>query len=215
VGDNFIFQSCRIQTALIELEYLKPISRLELSFDGRFELTNDDADILIELSGGAVLWQKERLFNLAIKAVPSTVKKIAWLDCDVLLNQTDWIDEATRQLDEFNVIQLFSGAIHLKPEQSAHEPDLHTDHCVPGIATLSNAWELLEFGANQKTPPVYQEGLAWATHRRLLEEHSFYDAAIVGGGDSLMMAAMYGRYEGLMRRCMFQYIPSGPLSEMG
>ena len=181
-----------------------PLVTVELSFDGRFELTDADADILIQLSGGAVLWQKERLLNLAIKAVPSKIKKIAWLDCDVILNRTDWIDEAARQLEEFNVVQLFSGAIHLKSDQYAQGPDLHTDHCaVPAIATLSNARELLEFGANQRTPPVYQEGLAWATHRRLLEDHSFYDAAIVGGGDSLMMAAMYGRYEGLMRRCMF------------
>lgn len=181
-----------------------PLVTVELSFNGRFELSDDDADILIQLSDGAVLWQKERLLNLAVKAVPSDVDKIAWLDCDVILDRTDWIDEATRQLDEFSVVQLFSDAIHLEPEQCVQEPARHTDHCaVPGIATLPNARELLEFGANQRTPPVYQEGLAWATHRRLLEDHSFYDAAIVGGGDSLMMAAMYGRYEGLMRRCMF------------
>ena len=37
-----------------------PLVAVELSFDGRFELTDDDADILIQLSGGAVLWQKDR-----------------------------------------------------------------------------------------------------------------------------------------------------------
>jgi len=50
---------------------------VELSFDGRFELTDDDADILVQLSGGAVLWQKERLLNLALNAVPSAVKNVA------------------------------------------------------------------------------------------------------------------------------------------
>ena len=36
---------------------------MELSFDGEFELEEKDADILIQLSGGAVLWQKERLLK--------------------------------------------------------------------------------------------------------------------------------------------------------
>jgi hypothetical protein len=48
-----------------------PLVTVELSFDGRFELTDQDADVLIQLCGGALLWQKERLLNLALKAVPS------------------------------------------------------------------------------------------------------------------------------------------------
>ena len=81
-----------------------PLVTVELSFDGEFELKEKDADILIQLSGGAVLWQKERLLNFAIKAVPSDVKRIAWLDCDVILKRADWVEEAKRQLNEFNVI---------------------------------------------------------------------------------------------------------------
>ena len=52
-----------------------PLVTVELSFDGRFELTNRDADILIQISGGAVLWQKERLLNVALKfGFPRTSK---------------------------------------------------------------------------------------------------------------------------------------------
>ena len=66
-----------------------PRVAVELSFDGRFELTDQDADILIQLRGGALLWQKERLLNLALKAVPSNATKIAWFDCDVILKRSD------------------------------------------------------------------------------------------------------------------------------
>jgi hypothetical protein len=52
-----------------------PLVTVELSFDGRFELAEDDADILIQLTGGAVLWQKERLLNLAAKAVPAGLRR--------------------------------------------------------------------------------------------------------------------------------------------
>ena len=64
-----------------------PLVAVELSFDGQFELTEKDADILLQISGGAVLWQKERLLNLAIKAVPPNASSIAWIDCDTMKNR--------------------------------------------------------------------------------------------------------------------------------
>jgi hypothetical protein len=181
-----------------------PLVTVELSFDGEFELTEKDADILIQISGGAVLWQKERLLNLAIKAVPSNIKNIAWIDCDIILKRADWVDEAKRLLNEFNVIQLFSDVVHLNSEQYDKQSDLYSGHTfVPGIVSLSNARELLLFGANlEKGSITYHDGFAWAANRSLLEDRGFYDAAIVGGGDSLMVAAMYDRYEGLIRRCL-------------
>jgi hypothetical protein len=121
-----------------------PLVAVELSFDGHFELTGDDADILIQLSGGAVLWQKERLLNLAIKAVPPDVKRIAWFDCDVILKRADWVDEAKRQLNKCNAIQLFSDVVHLNSEDYEKQSDRHNGHsAVPGIASLSNARELI------------------------------------------------------------------------
>lgn len=175
-----------------------PLVTVELSFDGKFELKENDADILIQISGGAVLWQKERLLNLAIKAVPSNIKNIAWFDCDTILTRADWVDEAKRQLNEFSVIQLFSDVVQLNSEQYEKQSDLYNGHTsVPGIVSFFNA------RANLETGSMYHEGLAWAANRTLLEDHGFYDAGIVGGGDSLMVAAMYGQYEGLIRTCLF------------
>ncbi len=47
-----------------------PLFTVELAFDGQFELTSSDADHLIQLSGGDIMWQKERLLNIALEAVP-------------------------------------------------------------------------------------------------------------------------------------------------
>jgi hypothetical protein len=171
---------------------------VELSFDGEFELREKDADILIQISGGALLWQKERLLNLAIKAVPSNVEKIAWFDCDVILKRADWADEAKRQLNEFNVIQLFSDAVHLNSEDYEKQSDVYNGHpSVPGIASLPDAREIILSGSNSN---YYQSGFAWAANRKLLEDHSFYDAAFVGGGDCLTVAAMVGQFEGMIKR---------------
>jgi hypothetical protein len=190
-----------------------PLVAVELSFDGYFELTDDDAEILIQLSGGAVLWQKERLLNLAIKAVPPDVKRIAWFDCDVILKRADWVDEAKRQLNEFSVIQLFSDAVHINSEDYEKQSDHYNGHLsVPSIASLSDARELLSqlFSMERqeldhirfvlKREEICKTGFAWAANRRLLEDHGFYDAGIVGGGDSFMVVAMYGRFDALMKK---------------
>jgi hypothetical protein len=186
-----------------------PLVTVELSFDGRFELADDDADILIQLSGGAVLWQKERLLNLALKAVPSDVESIAWFDCDVILDRAAWVDEAKRQLNKFNVVQLFSDVVHLNSEDYEKRSDHRNGHTsAPGIASLSDGPELISIARQRynqlkfilKREEIFKTGMAWAANRRLLEDHGFYDAAIVGGGDSLMVAAMYGQFEGLIKK---------------
>ena len=189
-----------------------PLVTVELSFNGCFELTDQDADILIQLSGGAVLWQKERLLNLALKAVPSNVPTIAWLDCDVILERSDWVDEVKSQLGEFKVVQLFSEAVHV----SSEDYETKSDHCnghasVPSIVSLSNAHELMSLGRQEqeylkfvsKKEEIYKLGLAWAANRALLEDHGFYDASSVGSGDRLMVSAMYGRFEDSTKLFLF------------
>src|SRR5512143_3579916 len=65
-----------------------PLVTVELSFNGRFELGRRDADVLVQLHGTSVMWQKERLLNIAVKKVPRACNKIAWLDCDIVF-ETD------------------------------------------------------------------------------------------------------------------------------
>src|SRR5438045_2016831 len=57
-----------------------PLLAIELAYGSNFELNEKDADILIQLRGRDVMWQKERLLNVALQSVPPTCHKIAWLD---------------------------------------------------------------------------------------------------------------------------------------
>ena len=43
-------------------------------------------------------------------------------------------------------------------------------------------------------------GHAWAAARQVLEEYGLYDACIIGGGDSAILRAAYGRFEYMMGR---------------
>ncbi len=177
-----------------------PLVTVELSFDGHFELTESDADILIQISGGAVLWQKERLLNLAIKSVPPSASNIAWLDCDVMFQRSDWVDMANKQLNDCAVIQLFSQIVDLNPQDQRITND-HRDITPAGQGVVSLVTEnkfkhsdvalLLE---KKKSRSICM-GMAWAARKEILEDHGLYDAMIVGSGDRALVGALYAQFE--------------------
>ena len=74
----------RLENYRIFRQRLKaPLVTVELSFGGGFHLSSQDADILVQLRSPSILWQKERLLNVALKS-PGRCNKVAWLDCDIL-----------------------------------------------------------------------------------------------------------------------------------
>ena len=178
-----------------------PLVTVELGFDGKFELTKKDADVLIQIDGGAVLWQKERLLNLALKAVPADVENIAWLDCDVVFQRSDWIKEAERRLSSLNVIQLYSESAEFKAEllHSAANTEAHLTPSISALFADSNLPTKERWQSAEKIRPK-QLGFAWAGKRTLLQDQSFYDAAILGGADGLMFLAMFGLFEEAITR---------------
>ncbi|RTL49746.1 MAG: hypothetical protein EKK40_15520 [Bradyrhizobiaceae bacterium] len=184
-----------------------PLVTVELSFDGRFELTEKDADILVQISGGAVLWQKERLLNLALKSVPAGVDNIVWIDGDVIFERSDWVEEAERKLAEFNVVQLLSDQVDLAPEDHHTNFD-YADTPASGHGVVSMIHEG-RFNPSNVTAPAAKNrrsfawGLAWAGRRHILEEHGFYDAMIVGGATRGVVSAMYGDFDKVIEGCLF------------
>jgi hypothetical protein len=178
-----------------------PLVTVELSFDGHFELTEKDADVLVQISGGAVLWQKERLLNVALKSVPPDVDNIAWLDSDVIFERSDWVDEANKQLEAFYIVQLFSDIVDLTQDHKSTTG--HHDAAPSGRGVVSLLGErnsgiaaILEQVAQARSKCV---GFAWAARREILEKHGLYDAMVVGGGVRALAAAMYGQFETLAK----------------
>src|SRR5262245_59277853 len=70
-----------------------PLLTVELTFDGRFELSGDDADLMVRCTGGDVMWQKERLLNIALARLPTNCEHVAWIDCDVVFERKNWAAE--------------------------------------------------------------------------------------------------------------------------
>jgi hypothetical protein len=175
-----------------------PLVAVELGFRDKYDLAAADADILVQIKGGDVLWQKERLLNLAVRALPADCSKVAWVDCDIIFDQPGWAEKVEAALDRVALAQLFRfvhqlprGAI---PETVARE-ELPTRQSV--LYAVASGLPI-EACVNEK--PVdglytMSRGFAWAAWRGLLDRHGLYDACIIGGGDRAMVYAIFGRYE--------------------
>ena len=185
-----------------------PLVTVELSCgggDAAFELGEGDADVLVQLRGRDVLWQKERLLDVALRSLPDSCRKVAWLDCDILFGKEDWPDRAERRLDDVPLIQLFARQHHMPPDWAPGDPAN-----APGYVFSERSFASAM--ADDLSPSDFSsrsgvrgagnvaKGVAWAARRELIERHGFFDACIVGGGDSAMACAAYGHFDHVARR---------------
>jgi hypothetical protein len=151
-----------------------PLLTVEWSANGRFELHQTDADILVQLSSPDLMWQKERLLNIGLRALPDHVDRVAWLDCDVAFGRPGWSTAAVGELETHEVAQLFSRCIYLGPdatEEDAAPSLVHLDR------RLRNDDDRFRQLWGESAPRGRRRdrlaGLAWAGRRELLERHGF------------------------------------------
>src|ERR1700753_3038699 len=58
---------------------------IELAFGNALHVVDERlADRVIRVRSNSVLWQKERLLNIALKQLPPECDKVVWLDADIL-----------------------------------------------------------------------------------------------------------------------------------
>jgi len=174
-----------------------PLLAIEWSPAGQFELSPGDADILIQIGGGDVMWQKERLLNLAIERLPDNCQCVAWIDCDVVFERPGWARRAMRAMNDAPIVQLFDRVAHLLPvaEESVRhgiswaQPQVdfeiigavraYREH--PRWCTGGGEIPAFSVGTRGIRPAP---GFAWAARRELLASHPLLDIWVIGGGDA-------------------------------
>ena len=169
---------------------------VELSFDGGFVLRPSDAEVLVQLHGGDVMWQKERLLNIAIGHLPDSCDKVAWIDCDVVFNADDWADRATEALDRWRFVHLYDHRLNLPREQL--RGSLSAAEAIPSAIFKQARGEARDEDFRYASAPLQSRstvGLAWASPRWILDRYHLYDACILGGADRAILGAALGRYD--------------------
>jgi predicted O-methyltransferase YrrM len=177
---------------------------VELAFDeASFELDKEDADKLIQLRTSTMLWQKERLFNVALENLPKNCDKVAWLDADILFNNNKWITETSKLLESYKVVQPYSFIVRLPENKSWLNSEKLSFGNKEGEKIHSMGYGIANFG--KKHLPTFMKhghtGFAWAARKSILDKHGFYDRLITGSGDSLMAHALYGSPYSHVKRC--------------
>lgn len=173
-----------------------PLVTVELAY-ADFQLGPGDADILVQVRGRDVLWQKERLLNVALQAVPPSCRKIAWLDCDVVFGQEDWAHRASAVLESVTMVQLLSHLFEFAPEATREAVDRfgQTRFMAFSFAHVRRDGSRPEQLVPLKSQHEGTPGLAWAARRELLEQHGLYDAGILGSGDHAIAYAAAGEFQ--------------------
>ncbi|MDB5319627.1 MAG: hypothetical protein JWN40_1258, partial [Phycisphaerales bacterium] len=150
-----------------------------------FELAPSAA--IVRIRARDVMWQKERLLNLALSHLPPTCTKVAWIDCDVLFESADWAQQTSKLLDVFPIVQPFTRVVRLPRDHRAYTGQGDLWH---SFATIYKQHPNLmlagDFARHGHT------GFAWAARRDLLQRHGLYDACISGSGDHMMAHAFCG-----------------------
>lgn len=146
--------------------------------DDPFEL--EPGENVLQLRGTGVMWQKERLLNIAAARLSASARKIGWFDADIIFKEPDWLERTSQALDKYVVVQPFSHAVRL-----------HRDNRDNGTGALDESFASM-FVRDPRPARVgrYHQhghpGYAWAARRELFEVCGLYDACLTGSGDHLM-----------------------------
>lgn len=154
--------------------------------DGRFDLDIDqDRYRCVRVKGNGLIWQKERMLNVALSHLPKECTKVVWADGDLVFESDDWIAKTSQALDRHVVVQPFGYCVRLPQGHLRYQGQ-----------TQEN-WESMESFAScyVRDPSLSRcetyrnhghTGFAWAARRGFLQECGFYDACLTGSGDHLM-----------------------------
>lgn len=128
------------------------------------EMGNELTDSSVIHVDGDIMFQKERLLNIGIRKVRDRgFKKVAWVDCDMIFTNPNWLAETSRLLEAVDFVQCYEYARFEDRED--------------GLSAVASI---------EKDELSYNFGGAWASR---IEDAVLYDSCIVGGGDFALFNA--------------------------
>lgn len=164
-----------------------PCVTIECAFgDDPFELP--PSLNVIQVRAKTLLWQKERLLNLAASWLPRSCKYVAWLDCDITFNNKNWANDLVRVLRKHKVAQVFETCMRLDQEG---RPGVSPDISESFASVMNHSPETMHAG---RYDAHGHTGYGWAMRREIFDAVGLYEAAVSGSADHFMAHAIYGIY---------------------
>lgn len=153
--------------------------------DQPFTLSGPD---IVRVRASDVMWQKERLLNLAISELPTECQKVVWIDCDILFENPDWLVHTSKLLDNVVLVQPFQQAVYLGEACDCYSGE--EVETARSFASVLASDPIKRLGGDFRNHG--HTGFVWAARRGLLAKHGLYEASIGGGADHIMAHAACG-----------------------
>jgi len=152
-----------------------PVTTVELAFFDQPFFIEDS--IKIRGNNSHIMFQKERLLNIALDSLPDSIDKVAWLDADIIFYNPNWYRDTEVALDQFPVVQLFEEVIESTPGQELVKQSF-------GIGKIIQT----QGSKRDWSEGLVKIGMGWAAQRKILKK-GFFDRHILGSGDRLFLNA--------------------------
>ena len=157
-----------------------PLYVIEIS-DKEYELPKNFN--VIKFKTDSILWHKENALNVLAKRLPSNVKKIAWIDTDIIIEDDNWAERASNLLETYEVIQL------------AGNCDFLDEHGEISFAKETCGKAYAEKRKDYNRFDIYHLGLCWAANKSFFDNVGLFEYDVTGGGDSVSYVSCIGKIE--------------------
>jgi len=190
------FNPCNYETPernlLVTLDYLleeqADVFAVELLCGDRFgqqSLLPVGSNTVVTLESKTVWFHKEGLWNVAERHLPKQVERLLFIDADVVFAQPGSIGRAFDVLGLSNVVQPYVNALYLGPEGDV-------------ITTRqSMAWASSIGRYDSSNPRKFHAGFSIGVTRSFWDAVGGFHLAPIGGGDTLLLAALLGSAQSL------------------
>lgn len=144
-------------------------------------------DANIKLRTSDELWHKENMINIATQNLPRGWEYMAWIDADIEFLRKDWVAETIRQLQHYDIVQLFSNAINMGPNNKYLEK--YNGFCYQ--------WHQQQKYISPQSNPYkefWHTGYGFAIRREMYDKlGGLIEFPILGAADHHMCKAWIGR----------------------
>jgi hypothetical protein len=167
---------------------------VEAAFGDRpYEITRRDHPNHVQVRTWHELWVKENLINVGashLSQLDPDWEYVSWIDADVDFARPDWVHETIHQLQHYMVVQMFSKAHDLGPNEEVFDSydgfAYSYHHAIKGGQQIDK-----EKG---KYMTGWHPGYAWAWRREAWDAvGGMIDVAVLGSADQHMARSLIGR----------------------
>jgi hypothetical protein len=81
-----------------------PNYTIELCYNNNENITKNP---FVTLNTNSIMFHKENLWNIIAKKVSKRYKKLLFLDSDIIFTNTNWYNDLSKMLNNFNIVQPF------------------------------------------------------------------------------------------------------------